>query len=76
MNTQIQLLPLLPHNLTGSKLSASRCNHLADTLNSADFGRLSPLAFAHMRFGVVHTECLNRYQNVAGFRLRSRKHLR
>src|SRR5262249_16791431 len=61
------------HFITGLKFSAWCCNHLADTLNSDDFGRLSPLAFTHMRFGVVHAERLHRDQNVTALRLRVRK---
>ena len=53
------------HFVTSLKFSAWCCNHPSDTLNSADLGRLSPLAFTHMRFGVVHAERLDRDQDVA-----------
>jgi hypothetical protein len=37
------------HFVTSLKFSACRYNHLSDTLNSADLGRLSPLPLLHMR---------------------------
>ena len=40
------------HFVTSLKFSAWRYNHLSDTLNSADLGRLSPLPLLHMLFGV------------------------
>jgi hypothetical protein len=46
------------HFVTSLKFSAWRYNHLSDTLNSADLGRLSPLPLLHMRFGVADANAL------------------
>lgn len=52
------------------KLAARAGLHQADAFDAAHFRSLSPLAPAHVHFGVVDAERLDLDDNVPGFRLR------
>jgi len=57
------------------KLSTGCLQHHSHTLNSADLTSFSPLAFAHVGFGLIYAESFDHNQDVAKFWLGVRQFL-